>query len=70
MRQLNNPKIGHLTKRVIMEHRGKRLADGISAKTVNRDIYRLSGMLSTLIKIYKVFCSCLMVPTFTPPSEY
>lgn len=51
MRQLNNPTIGHLTKRVIMEHRGKRLADGISAKTVNRDMYRLSGMFSTLIKI-------------------
>ncbi|NHB87569.1 phage integrase [Photorhabdus tasmaniensis] len=34
MRQLNNPTIGHLTKRVIMEHRGKRLADGISEKNV------------------------------------
>ncbi|MDE1489870.1 phage integrase [Xenorhabdus bovienii] len=51
MRHLNDPKIDRLTKRLIMEHRGKRLTQGISAKTINRDMYRLSGMFSTLIKI-------------------
>ncbi|WFQ78862.1 tyrosine-type recombinase/integrase [Xenorhabdus sp. SF857] len=51
MRHLNDPTIDRLTKRTIMEHRGKRLAQGITAKTINRDMYRLSGMFSTLIKI-------------------
>ncbi|HEJ9370890.1 tyrosine-type recombinase/integrase [Klebsiella oxytoca] len=40
-----------LTKRMLMEYRSKRLADGISAATINRDVYRLSGMFSMLIRL-------------------
>lgn len=36
---------------MIAQHRSQRLEDGISAATINRDIYRLSGMFSTLIKL-------------------
>lgn len=36
---------------MIAQHRSQRLADGISAATINRDIYRFSGMFSTLIKL-------------------
>lgn len=53
---LDNPAINRLTKRMIMEHRSKRLADGISPSTINRDMYRLSGMLTTLIKIEELNC--------------
>ncbi|OKP28404.1 phage integrase [Serratia fonticola] len=40
-----------LTKRMLMEHRSQRLASGVSAATINRDIYRLSGMFSRLIRV-------------------
>lgn len=40
-----------LSKRILMEYRSQRLSSGISASTINRDIYRLSGMFSTLIKL-------------------
>ncbi|EMX8410947.1 TPA: tyrosine-type recombinase/integrase [Yersinia enterocolitica] len=43
--------VTRLTKRVLMSHRSQRLADGISAATINRDLYRLSGMFSALIKL-------------------
>ncbi|WP_081893210.1 MULTISPECIES: tyrosine-type recombinase/integrase [unclassified Serratia (in: enterobacteria)] len=43
--------IKQLNKRVLMEHRSKRLSDGISAATINRDLYRFSGMFSALIKL-------------------
>lgn len=43
--------VNQLTKRSIMEHRSQRLADGISAATINRDLYRFSGMFSALIKL-------------------
>jgi hypothetical protein len=36
---------------MIAQHRSQRLEDGISAATINRDIYRFSGMFSTLIKL-------------------
>lgn len=48
---LGNPAVNRLTKRVLMQHRSGRLAAGISAPTINRDMYRLSGMFTTLKKI-------------------
>ncbi|CNB90884.1 integrase [Yersinia ruckeri] len=43
--------VNQLTKRVLMEHRSLRLTNGISAATINRDLYRFSGMFSALIKL-------------------
>lgn len=43
--------VNQLTKRTLMEHRSQRLTDGISAATINRDLYRFSGMFSALIKL-------------------
>ncbi|MBQ0206762.1 tyrosine-type recombinase/integrase [Citrobacter freundii] len=51
IRALGNPAVNRLNKRMIAQHRSQRLEDGISAATINRDIYRLSGMFSTLIKL-------------------
>lgn len=48
---LGDPAVNRLNKRMIAQHRSQRLEDGISAATINRDIYRLSGMFSTLIKL-------------------
>ncbi|MGI1757575.1 phage integrase [Serratia marcescens] len=43
--------VSRLTKRVLIEHRSQRLTAGISAATINRDLYRLSGMFTALIKL-------------------
>jgi site-specific recombinase XerD len=43
--------VNQLSKRVLMEHRSQRLTDGISAATINRDLYRFSGMFTALIKL-------------------
>lgn len=43
--------VSRLNKRVLMDHRSSRLSDRISAATINRDLYRLSGMFSALTKI-------------------
>lgn len=51
IRALSDPAVNRLNKRMIAQHRSQRLEDGISAATINRDIYRLSGMFSTLIKL-------------------
>lgn len=51
IRALGDPAINRLNKRMIAQHRSQRLEDGISAATINRDIYRLSGMFSALIKM-------------------
>ncbi|EKK2768251.1 TPA: tyrosine-type recombinase/integrase [Escherichia coli] len=51
IRALGNPAVNRLDKREIAIHRGERLKDGITASTINRDIYRLSGMFTTLIKL-------------------
>ncbi|MGP3146802.1 phage integrase [Serratia bockelmannii] len=48
---LGNPPVNELDKRMLIAHRSLRLTAGISASTINRDIYRLSGMFSALIKI-------------------
>lgn len=49
--RLGDPAVNRLNKRMIAQHRSQRLEDCISAATINRDIYRLSGMFSTLIKL-------------------
>lgn len=51
IRALGDPAVNRLDKRTIARHRSQRLDDGISAATINRDIYRFSGMFSTLIKL-------------------
>ncbi|EEZ5177669.1 tyrosine-type recombinase/integrase [Escherichia coli] len=51
IRALGNPSANRLSKRDIAIHRGERLGDGISPSTINRDIYRLSGMFTTLINL-------------------
>ncbi|MGK0706244.1 phage integrase [Yokenella regensburgei] len=51
IRALGDPAVNRLNKRMIAQHRSQRLEDGISAATINRDIYRFSGMFSTLIKL-------------------
>ncbi|UAN17353.1 phage integrase [Enterobacter asburiae] len=51
IRALGDLPVNRLSKRTIAQHRSQRLEDGISAATINRDIYRLSGMFSALIKM-------------------
>ena len=34
-----------------MDYRSKRLSEGVSASTINRDMYRLSGMFTKLIQL-------------------
>lgn len=48
---LGNPAVNRLNKYTLLEHRTQRLRDKISPSTINRDIYRLSGMLNTLTKL-------------------
>ncbi|MBW5819575.1 phage integrase [Yersinia enterocolitica] len=48
---LGNPTVNQIDKRMIALHRSQRLGDGISAATINRDMYRFSGMFSALIKL-------------------
>ncbi|MGJ0579984.1 phage integrase [Xenorhabdus bovienii] len=48
---LGNPAINRLNKLRLLEYRGERLKNDVSAATINRDLYRLSGMLSTLQKL-------------------
>ncbi|KLP41761.1 tyrosine-type recombinase/integrase [Enterobacter ludwigii] len=48
---LGDPSINEVNKRMLIIHRSTRLSQGISASTINRDMYRLSGMFSALIKL-------------------
>ncbi|EAB2795453.1 tyrosine-type recombinase/integrase [Salmonella enterica] len=48
---LGDPGVYEVNKRMMIMHRSRRLSRGISASTINRDIYRLSGMFSALIKL-------------------
>ncbi|EAA4074356.1 phage integrase [Salmonella enterica] len=48
---LGNPGVHEVNKRMLIIHRSRRLSQGISASTINRDMYRLSGMFSALIKL-------------------
>nr|MBG6243541.1 site-specific integrase [Candidatus Symbiopectobacterium sp. Dall1.0] len=49
--QMEDPEVCRLNKRVILDFRTVRLSGGINASTINRDMYRLSGMFSALIKL-------------------
>ncbi|MFJ5429280.1 tyrosine-type recombinase/integrase [Pectobacterium actinidiae] len=49
--QMNDPEICRINKRSILEFRTMRLTGGISSSTINRDMYRLSGMFSALTKL-------------------
>ncbi|GKV91727.1 tyrosine-type recombinase/integrase [Pectobacterium carotovorum] len=49
--QMNDPEICRINKPSILEFRTSRLSSDISASTINRDMYRLSGMFSVLIKL-------------------
>lgn len=48
---LGDPPINRLNKQVLLEHRSQRLLTGVTAATINRDLYRLSGMLSMLKRL-------------------
>lgn len=48
---LGDPQINRFNKLILLEYRSKRLKNGVSAATINRDLYRLSGMLSALTKL-------------------
>nr|ELR5257633.1 tyrosine-type recombinase/integrase [Providencia rettgeri] len=48
---LGDMPVNRLNKQVLLEHRSERLLSGISAATINRDMYRLSGMISALKKL-------------------
>lgn len=43
--------VTRLSKRILMDYRSKRLSEGVSASTINRDMYRLSGMFTKLIQL-------------------
>ncbi|HDR2618778.1 TPA: tyrosine-type recombinase/integrase [Enterobacter asburiae] len=43
--------VTRLNKRILMDYRSARLRDGVSASTINRDLYRLSGMFSKLMQL-------------------
>lgn len=48
---LNDVMANALTKKQLQQMRTSRLSEGISASTINRDMYRLSGMFEMLIKM-------------------
>jgi len=43
--------VSRLSKKCLMDYRSLRLREGISAATINRDMYRLSGMFTKLIQL-------------------
>ena len=49
--QIGDMPANALSKKNLLQLRTSRLAAGISPATINRDVYRLSGMFSTLIKL-------------------
>ncbi|HDH0516399.1 MULTISPECIES: phage integrase [Klebsiella pneumoniae complex] len=48
---LGDPAVSRLSKRDLMDYRSSRLNAGIKASTINREMYRLSGMFTKLIQI-------------------
>ncbi|MEY0876743.1 phage integrase [Providencia manganoxydans] len=52
---LGNPQLSRFNKLTLLNYRSARLMKGIAAATINRDLYRLSGMLSALSKL-EFFC--------------
>lgn len=51
IKALQDPPMNRLNKRILLEHRTERLSKGVSASTINRDLYRLSGMFTALQKL-------------------
>lgn len=49
IRHMDDPEVHQITARFILEFRSGRLGEGLKASTVNRDIYRLSGMFTDLM---------------------
>ena len=49
--EIGDMPVTKLNKRVLLQHQSRQLSDGIGTSTINRDMYRLSGMFSTLIKL-------------------
>ncbi|MES0265944.1 phage integrase [Citrobacter sedlakii] len=49
IRQISDPEIHQITTKFILEFRAGRIGEKLKASTINRDIYRLSGMFSDLI---------------------
>lgn len=43
--------VSRVSKRLLMDYRSIRLHDGIKASTINRDMYRFSGMFTKLIQL-------------------
>ncbi|EDW4290079.1 tyrosine-type recombinase/integrase [Salmonella enterica subsp. diarizonae serovar Rough:-:-] len=43
--------VSRVSKRLLMDYRSVRLRDGIKASTINRDMYRFSGMFTKLIQL-------------------
>ena len=43
--------VSRMNKRLLMDYRSARLRDGISPSTINRDMYRFSGMFTKLIQL-------------------
>ncbi|ARF52013.1 phage integrase [Pantoea stewartii] len=56
VRHLGNLPVNRLNRKMLAAHRSDRLAAGISAATINRDLYRLSGVFSTLIRLGELRC--------------
>ncbi|HBR1366630.1 TPA: tyrosine-type recombinase/integrase [Klebsiella pneumoniae] len=50
IRQMGAPTVNQLTPRFILEFRAGRIAEKLKASTINRDIYRMSGMFSELLR--------------------
>ncbi|EMR5620769.1 tyrosine-type recombinase/integrase [Salmonella enterica] len=50
IRQMGDPSVNQLTNRFILEFRAGRVSGKLKASTINRDMYRLSGMFTELIK--------------------
>ncbi|ECC6922319.1 tyrosine-type recombinase/integrase, partial [Salmonella enterica] len=48
---MGNPSVCELDKRLLAHYRIARMGRGIKPSTINREIYRLSGMFTALIKI-------------------
>lgn len=49
IRHMGDPEVHQINTRFVLGFRSRRLGEGLKASTVNRDIYRLSGMFSDLM---------------------
>lgn len=49
-REMENPRVFQITRKFLIEYRARRLQAGSQPRTVNRDLYALSGMFTVLIE--------------------